>query len=124
MKKEEALMNIAHYGHTSNYRLRDEPIKLTSKVLKGYRKNGEPIYEEFDAFKSYGAHMRIRGSRKQRAAHEAIMKETVRKVEVKGPRPPEVVKAVLEGKSAADVKIAELEFKMKELLGMVAKASA
>ncbi len=65
--------------------------------------------------------IRVRGSRKQRAARAYIPKESIKIVKKKEPVHPIVAITVLQGGSAADIEVAELKGRLcdrlKDLLG-------
>jgi hypothetical protein len=119
---DEALMNIGHYGRTSNYRLRHEPVKLTNRVFKGHRPDGdgyEEIWEESDEVQRYRLSMRVRGARKQRAAKANIPKESIKLVPINQPKPAAVVLAILDKKTPEQIRVLELEAELKKLMGLL-----
>lgn len=107
-------------GNTANFKLRGTPVRLSSKMSVGVRPDGdgyEQVWEEVDLFEKSKTQMRLRGTRKQKAARAMIPLATVKKVEIGEPAPKPVVMARLTG-DERDVKIAELEAKIKALLGV------
>ncbi len=113
-------MNINNIGgNESNYRLRGEPVKLAARVLVGCRPDGdgwEEVWDETSIVERYRTMVKSRGSRKQRAAHAMIPRASVTIVKRLDVAMPEVVFARLEGKSDTEVRIAELEAKIRALL--------
>jgi hypothetical protein len=65
--------------------------------------------------------MRVRGARKQRAARAYRPVESIKVVRINEPAPAEVVGVRLNGGSAQDEKVAELEAKIRQLLLQVRK---
>lgn len=117
-------MNINHVGGESNYRLRGEPVKLFAKEFIGFRPDGdgwEDVWKETNSAEHYATQMKLKGSRRQRAARQMIPLSTVTIVNLRTPAPPTMVRAILDEKSPDEIRIAELEAKVKELLGLVTK---
>ena len=115
-------MNINNIGgNNSNFRLRGEPVKLATKVLVGCKPDGdgwEEVWDESIDFERYRPQIRFRGSRKQKAARMIVPFNTVKVVPKLEVGAPPVVVARLEGKSEAEVRIMELEWKIKQLMGL------
>ena len=116
-------MNINREGgDRSNYRLRGEPVKLFAKTLVGARPDGdgwEQVWDETWGTNYDKARVKPGVPRKQAAARQAIPLSTVTLVNTRTPAPPAVALATLAGKSPDEVKIAELEAKIRELMGLV-----
>lgn len=117
------MININNYKRgdvVSNYRLRGEPVKLAAKEFNGfYIPDGDGYVEawkETSATEKLRDKMRLRGSRKQRAARQAVPLSSVTIVKPGGTVSPRVAIAMLEGKSQQDVRIIELEEKIKQLM--------
>jgi hypothetical protein len=123
LKDNVETLHIAnHGGFTSNYDLRGKALKFSSREFKGFVKPDgdgyEEVWDDVDIFRKYKEKMRLRGSRKQRAAQRSIPKESIKIVKEVTISPIEVIDARLEGKSDDDVKIIELECQIRELLGL------
>jgi hypothetical protein len=123
-------VNINHIvrgGTVANYTLRGEPIKLNGKEFRGYFKPDgdgyEEVWEEVDLAVKSKTGMRLRGSRKQKAARAAVPFSTIKIVKPLEPVAPRVAIAVFEGKSTQEVRIIELEEKIKAVLGIDEKAT-
>ena len=116
-------ININRFGgDTSSYRLRHEPVKLACRELVGYRPDGdgyEKVWDEYEEKERYKTKVKPGMPRKQKAALKAIPRATVTIVQPKVVQPKEVVEVVLAGGSEQDIKIARLEARMKELLGII-----
>jgi hypothetical protein len=116
-------MNINREGgNQSSYRLRGEPVKLFAKTLVGARPDGDGWEQVWD--ETWGTNydkVRVKPGvpRKQAAARQAIPLSTVKLVNMRTPAPPAVVLAKLENRTADEIKIAELEAKIRELMGLV-----
>jgi len=115
-------MNINQIGGlTSNYRLRGEPVKLNAKEFRGfYKPDGdgyEEVWHETSSAEKLRDKMRLRGSRKQLAARQMVPRSSVTIVKTGEPVAPKVAIAKLEGKSEQDVRIIELEEKIRTLIG-------
>ena len=116
----------------SNYRLLSEPVQLTYKhqpVLDGpdeqaWESEGgavAPPPAEMTVAEAFSQQMRVRGARKQRAARAYRPVESIKVVRINELAPAEVVGVRLNGGSAQDEKVAELEAKIRQLLLQVRK---
>ena len=114
----------------ANYRLRGEPVKLVATITPVLECQGSDAWEDdggavaglptqVDVAERHRAEVRVRPPRKQAAARAAIPRETVRIVRGEAPAPIEVVEARVAGKSEADVQVARLEARIRELMGVV-----
>jgi hypothetical protein len=123
------LVNITKVGGESNYRLLREPIQLSMvRVVVPtvdecrWEDDGGPSIELVSAETVEQRHrrmMQVRGARKQKAARAMRPVESARIVKIAKAAPMEVVAVRLEGGSDEDERIAALEAKVKELLGIV-----
>lgn len=118
-------MNINYVDRQANYRLRGAPVKLFAKTLQGVRPDGDGWEEVWD--ESWGTERcqsipKLRGSRKQRAAKCLIPRESIRIVPKVVAAPLCVVEARLANKTAEEVRVAELEAKVRELMGLLGKS--
>ena len=127
-------VNFGIYTHRdvreSNYRLLDERTKFTVKIITILDAPGVDVwegeggycppalYEEEVMFKSKTL-MNVRGARKQRAAKQYIPKELIKVVSMAQPIGKTVAMAIVTGQSDENIKIAELEARIKALLGIV-----
>ena len=119
-------MNINIFGKqgTSCYRLRGEKVRLSCKASVGCVPDGDgylQVWDETFGTKRFKTPVRLNEGRKQAAARQVIPRESIKVVKLSEPNPVPVTMAILEGKSADEVKIARLEARIKELLGMVRK---
>ena len=112
-------LNINRFGgNQSNYRLRNEPVKLHCREYVGVRPDGdgyEQVWSETDTTERHRSRVKPGMPRKQRAALAAMPKATVVVVPVMVARPIGVVEAVLAKKTPQEVRIVELEAKIREL---------
>ena len=112
-------LNINHHGgFTSNYTLRGTAVKLSAREFKGVKPDGdgyEDVWQETDTQHLEKEKMRLRGSRKQKAARAFVPKSSVTIVKHQEPAASTVVNAILDGKSADVIKILELEDKIKKM---------
>lgn len=118
------VMNTIHInrvgGDNSNLGLRGKAHELKSTVLAGYRPDGdgwEPIWVENSILERHKLYMKLRGSRKQKAARMYVPRASVTIVSNNQLPDPNVVKAQLMTKTPEDLKIEELERQIKALLG-------
>jgi hypothetical protein len=125
-------ININRFGgKNSNYELRRQPMKLFARTYLGAVPDGDgwaPQYDE--AFGTEYNKTRVKPGlpRKQGAARQVIPLATIKLVtftpqsvkatQVPAPVPFPVAKAIYEGKSPAEIKIAELEAKIAQLMGI------
>ena len=123
-------MNINKYSRgddrESNYRLLNEPVQLKVRmehVLSDaectWEDEGGPavsLVTEMTVEQAIKAQMRVRGARRQRAARAMRPVESIKVVRINEPAPAEVVGVRLNGGSAQDEKVAELEARIKELM--------
>ena len=119
----------------SNYRLMNEPVKLTTKLYEPYvvpdgdgwaetgAVCGVPVKVSIDK-KRYSQLMRLRGSRKQRAAKAFIPRESIKVVSQSKPVAAAVGIAIYEGKTEQEIQIAQLEARIREVMGLVNKQKA
>ena len=128
-------MNINKYSRgddrESNYRLLNEPVQLKVRmehVLSDAERTWEdeggptvPLVTEMTVEQAIKSQMRVRGARKQRAARAYRPVESIKVVRINEPAPAEVVGVRLNGGSAQDEKVAELEAKIRQLLLQVRK---
>ena len=128
-------MNINKYSRGddrgSNYRLLNEPVQLKVRmehVLCDAECTWEdeggptvPLVTEMTVEQAIKSQMRVRGARKQRAARAYRPVESIKVVRINEPAPAEVVGVRLNGGSAQDEKVAELEAKIRQLLELVRK---
>jgi len=117
---EPHAVNIAHHGGlTSNYKLRGEPVKLHNVAYRWYVPDGDgwapALLSEEDVSERHRSAMRLRGSRKQRAARAAVPLSSVTIVTENKPVAPGVAKAIYEGKSEVDIRVAELEAQIEAI---------
>jgi hypothetical protein len=115
-------ININYVDRQANYRLRGAPVKLFAKTLQGVRPDGDGWEEVWD--ESWGTNYsksvpKMKGSRKQAAARCLIPRESIRIVAKREAAPLCVVEARLANKTAEEVRIAELEAKVSELMGLL-----
>jgi hypothetical protein len=118
-------ININYVDRQANYRLRGAPVKLFAKTLQGVRPDGDGWEEVWD--ESWGTNYsknipKLRGSRKQRAARCLVPVESIRIVAKCEAAPACVVEARLANKTAEEVRVAELEAKIRELMGLLGKS--
>lgn len=124
-------MNFSEYkrnndGLCSNYRLRDEPVNLSTRIIPVFNAPGTesweneggalpgPPYEE-TVEASNRAKMRVKGARKQRAAKLVVPRNTITVVPIKQARTPEQ----LEDKSLGqEIQVRRLEAQVARALGM------
>jgi hypothetical protein len=123
-------MNINKYErgdlHESNYRLLREPVKLlvrTEHLLDLAEETWEgeggalvPLFTETTTEEANRQRMTLRGARKQRAARAYAPKESIKVVNKTAPRTPDQLDDV---EVAEGVKIAQLEGRVRELMGLV-----
>jgi hypothetical protein len=113
-------VNIAHHGGlTSNYGLRGTAVKLVAREFKGVKPDGdgyEDVWQETDTQHLEKEKMRLRGSRKQKAARAFVPRSSVTIVEHREPAAQAVVQARLDGKSADVIKILELEDQIRKMM--------
>jgi hypothetical protein len=130
---EQQALNINYAKRQPCYRLRHEPVKLLCRALAGYRPDGDGYEEVWD--ETFGSErcrpqMRTMEEHKQRAARAVIPAATVHIVPLNSgavratgivdpPVPVPVAMALLNGASEDELKIAELEAKIRELMGLV-----
>ena len=128
-------MNINKYSRGddrgSNYRLLNEPVQLKVRMEHvpsteecAWEDDGGPtvsLVTEMTVEQAIKAQMRVRGARKQRAARAYRPVESIKVVRSDEPAPAEVVGVRLNGGSAQDEKVAELEAKIRQLLLQVRK---
>jgi len=118
-------VNITYHNdyNVANYSLRKSTVKLLAKTLVGVRPDGdgwEEVWEESSEDERYRSQQRLRGSRKQKAARQAIPLATVKIVRPDGPPVDRgVAMALLADKSDDEVKVAKLEAEIRRLLGLV-----
>ena len=122
-------INIRHVGGESNYRLLTEPVKLTirtehvpTKDELRWEDDGGPAVDltsEETVEEYHKRMMRVRGARKQRAARMYRPVESMKIVKIGKPAPVEVAEVRIAGGSEQDEKVAGLEAKIRELLGIV-----
>ena len=115
----------------SNYRLLNEPVQLKVRmehVLSDAECTWEdeggptvPLVTEMTVEQAIKSQMRVRGARKQRAARAYRPVESIKVVRINELAPAEVVGVRLNGGSAQDEKVAELEAKIRQLLLQVRK---
>ena len=115
----------------SNYRLLNEPVQLKVRMEHvpsteecAWEDDGGPtvsLVTEMTVEQAIKAQMRVRGARKQRAARAMRPVESIKVVRINEPAPAEVVGVRLNGGSAQDEKVAELEAKIRQLLELVRK---
>jgi hypothetical protein len=115
----------------SNYRLLNELVQLKVRmehVLSDAECTWEdeggptvPLVTEMTVEQAIKSQMRVRGARKQRAARAYRPVESIKVVRINEPAPAEVVGVRLNGGSAQDEKVAELEAKIRQLLLQVRK---
>lgn len=127
-------MNIRQYSrgndHESNYRLLEEPLKLKVRIIPVLDADGTDSWEtdggalapamapfESTTEQVNRSRMTVKGARKQRAARMCVSKESIKIVHQSGPRSP----GELEPELGAAVQVAQLEAKIKALLGLVQK---
>ena len=115
-------ININYIDRQANYRLRGERVRLFAKSLVGVRPDGDGWEEVWD--ESWGTERsrsipKLRGSRKQRAARCLVPVESIRIVAKCEAAPRPIVEARLAGKSEEEMRIAELEAKIAELMGLL-----
>jgi hypothetical protein len=115
-------MNINYVDRQANYRLRGAAVKLFAKTLVGCRPSGDGWEEVWD--ESWGTSYsksipKFRGSRKQRAARAMVPVESIKVVAKREAAPACVVEARLANKTAEEVRVAELEAKIRELMGLL-----
>lgn len=128
-------MNINKYSRGddrgSNYRLLNEPVQLKVRMEHvpsteecAWEDDGGPtvsLVTEMTVEQAIKSQMRVRGARKQRAARAMRPIESIKVVRINEPAPAEVVGVRLNGGSAQDEKVAELEAKTRQLLLQVRK---
>ena len=128
-------MNIGKYfrgdDRESNYRLLNEPVQLKVRMEHvpsteecAWEDDGGStvsLVTEMTVEQAIKAQMRVRGARKQRAARAMRPVESIKVVRINEPAPAEVVGVRLNGGSAQDEKVAELEAKIRQLLLQVRK---
>ena len=113
----------------SNYRLLNEPVQLKVR-MEHVLSDAECVWEdeggptislvtEMTVEQAIKAQMRVCGARKQRAARAMRPVESIKVVRINEPAPAEVVGVRLNGGSAQDEKVAELEARIKELMAVV-----
>jgi hypothetical protein len=115
----------------SNYRLLNELVQLKVRmehVLSDAECTWEdeggptvPLVTEMTVEQAIKSQMRVRGARKQRAARAYRPVESIKVVRINEPAPAEVVGVRLNGGSAQDEKVVELEAKIRQLLLQVRK---
>lgn len=123
--------NVIERGEVreSNYRLLNEPVKLMTLITPVLEAPGfdrweddgglpAPLPYEVTTEELFRKEVRIKLGHRQRAARMAVPRESIRVVSMGAPAPVEVVMARYEGRSEEEVKIAELEAKIKALLGI------
>ena len=128
-------MNIRQYSRgddrESNYRLLNEPVQLKVRMEHvpsteecAWEDDGGPtvsLVTEMTVEQAIKAQMRVRGAGKQRAARAMRPVESIKVVRINEPAVAEVVGVRLNGGSAQDEKVAELEAKIRQLLELVRK---
>jgi hypothetical protein len=108
-----------HGGDRSNYRLRGEPVQLVARTIVLDKDGNERGAIEVVGTEKYRPTQKVRVSRKQKAAREAVPRATITIVKELIPAPPEVAIARFEGKSEHEIEVAFLEARIKKLLGIV-----
>ncbi len=116
-------VNITYHNDydTACYRLRGEPVKLRFREMVGARPDGdgwEEVWDESFGTECYRSKVRLNEGRKQRAARHVRPMETVKLVPKVEVQPEEVTRAILAEKSDDEVRILQLEAKIKALLGL------
>ena len=128
-------MNISKHkrgdDRESNYRLLNEPVKLTTKTVHvmdddecRWEDDGGPSVEltlEETTEEHVKRMMRVRGARKQSAARMVRPRESVKIICMNQPAIPEVVGVRLAGGSVDDERVTSLEARIKVLLDLVRK---
>ena len=113
----------------ANYRLLKEPVHLRATHVPVLDGPGTDAWEddggaaapppvEVDVAERHRTAVRTNPGRHQRAARLAVPRESIRVVPLVALAPAEVVEARLAGKSEREVKIAELETRIRALLGV------
>jgi hypothetical protein len=114
----------------SNYRLIDEPLRLKLRIIPVLDGVDEQSWEneggalapppcEMTLEEAFGQRMRVRDSRKQRAARAVRPINAITLVPQQKPAPMQVVAARLSGASEVQVEIAKLEAQVAQLMGVV-----
>lgn len=116
-------LNFNNFSRNSeteaNYRLRNEPVQLRARTLVLDADGKERGSIEIVGEERYKSPVKINASRKRKAAMAAVPRATITVVKEKRPVDPAVAIATFEGKTGADVEVARLEARVKELLGIV-----
>ena len=109
-----------------NYSLRDKKLDLKAVHVPVLAQDGTDRFEddggavppivELTEQEKYRTDVRIHPPRKQRAAKAYIPKETIKVVHMGKPVVREKAIAIFEGKSPDEVKLAELEGRVRELM--------
>jgi hypothetical protein len=111
----------------SNYALRDRPLNLKTVVIPLCHQDGTDAWEddggfiqmpyEVDSAKKFHQDIGITHlGRKQRAARLNVPRESIKVVQQGKPAPLPVVRARYEGKTEQEVRIVELECRIRELM--------
>lgn len=109
-------------GDNSNVGLRGTPVKLTAKQLVGCRPDGdgwEEVWDETFDLEKHRTRIKMRGSRKQKAARMMVPRATVTIVPKLEVQDPTVVQAVLMEKSPDEIRILQLEAEIRKLMGLL-----
>lgn len=112
-------VNINYEPKQSAYRLRRAPTQLTAKVTKFDGDGKVAEIQEVVVEERHRTLAKLRGSRKQRAAHAMIPTASIHKVSDSVPVKREVAIAIYEGGNEEDIKVAELEARIRELRAML-----
>lgn len=115
----EKTYNFRYVGHEeSNPRLRGSKVVCAAKVTK-FDADGKILeIQETTTEEINRERLRVRGVKRQRAAKAFVPINTITLVPEKKVVPVEVAEAIMDGASDVEIKIAELEAKVKRLLGL------
>ena len=129
-EKLPALVNFTR-TRDSNYRLRDEVPEFLAKAEEVDQETGEikprslgrevtladgTVLKEHSKQTLRDQVMRLRGSRKQRAARANVPFESIRIIPKKEIQPPDVVTATLQNKTVQQVELETLEQKLARIM--------
>lgn len=118
-----------------NYRLRQEPVESTIKVVPVLDAPGTEEWEneggacapppyEISLRERYKTEVRVRGPRKQQAARMFVPKESIRIVKTAEPVDHKVAIARLEDKTVEQVEVDELKRKIEQMAELVRRQQA
>lgn len=115
-------ININYVEKQSNYRLRNEPVRLVSKALVGVVPDGDgwrQVWDETVGSERYRSAVRLREGRKQRAAREVRPINLITLTPKLEARPKPFVMAVLENKTEQEIEIARLKSEIAKYMGLL-----